>query len=142
MGEYGFCRGILAFAVTALLVTPGVIAETPQVVSVNSTVADSGWSAPQQGADVYSDLGYAEASSDWSSDTSTVAQGGQDQNYWVAENPGDDAGSAMVAEDTRGGLGIDVTLDWTSKYMFRGFDVLDDSGAFQPSVEFSLWDSG
>ncbi len=140
MGDYGFNRGILALAVVALLITPAVVAETPQVVSVNSTVADTSWSPAQQSSDVYSELGYAEASKDWSLDTQTVAQ--SDQNYWLAEAPGSEDIAQVAEADSGSGLGIDVSLDWVSKYMFRGFDVLDDGGAYQPSVEFSLWDSG
>lgn len=39
---------------------------------------------------------------------------------------------------------LDVTLDvtWVSKYLWRGFDLLDDKAAFQPSVNIDLFDSG
>jgi hypothetical protein len=42
------------------------------------------------------------------------------------------------------GDAVGVTLDatWTSKYIWRGFDLLDDKGAFQPSVDVDLFDSG
>ena len=45
------------------------------------------------------------------------------------------------ADDKRG-LEISVTTDWVSKYMFRGFDILDESGAWQPSVDVGLRDTG
>jgi len=35
-------------------------------------------------------------------------------------------------------LGATVNLSYTSKYIWRGFDILDDTGAFQPSVNFDL----
>jgi len=47
-----------------------------------------------------------------------------------------------VGGDESPGLEISVTNDWVSKYMFRGYDILDDSGAWQPSVDFGLWDTG
>ncbi len=39
---------------------------------------------------------------------------------------------------------VGVTLDatWVSKYIWRGFDLLDDKGAFQPSVDVDLFGSG
>jgi hypothetical protein len=39
-------------------------------------------------------------------------------------------------------LSISVSNDWVSKYMFRGFDVLDDRGAWQPSVDLEFGDTG
>jgi hypothetical protein len=44
------------------------------------------------------------------------------------------APTAAAADD----LGITVDLSYTSKYIWRGFDVLDDAAAFQPSVNFDL----
>ncbi|KXK31675.1 MAG: hypothetical protein UZ16_OP3001002783 [Candidatus Hinthialibacteria bacterium OLB16] len=77
-----------------------------------------------------------------------------DQRLWIAEgepaksdfpdsgsNAGKDAPSEAALEaDSH----IDITIkaDWVSKYMFRGIDVLDDRGAYQPSVDIGLWDSG
>jgi len=39
---------------------------------------------------------------------------------------------------------VGVTLDatWVSKYLWRGFDLTDDKGAFQPSVDVDLFGSG
>ena len=39
---------------------------------------------------------------------------------------------------------VSVTVDATvvSRYMWRGYDVLDDHGAFQPSVDVALGDTG
>ena len=142
MGDYGFCRGILALAIVALLITPGVVAETPQVISVDSTVADTSWPATQPTGDAYSDLGYAETSQDWSLDTTTVAQNDQDAYWMAAEEPCSENIAQVEEAGSGSGLSIDVTLDWASKYMFRGFDVYDDSGAWQPSVEVGLWDTG
>lgn len=143
MGENGFCRGILALAMLALVVTPGVVAETPQVVSVDSTVADTSWQAASSG-DAYSDLGYAETSSDWVAESVSAPQAAQAEtpNYWMAEGTGEEAAEVVTEEDAASGLSIDLTMDWASKYMFRGFDVYDDSGAWQPSLELGLWDSG
>jgi hypothetical protein len=40
--------------------------------------------------------------------------------------------------------GLEVTLDttWVSKYIWRGFDRLDDKTAFQPSINLDLYDTG
>ena len=35
-------------------------------------------------------------------------------------------------------MGITVDVSYTSKYIWRGFDLLDDKGAVQPSVNFDL----
>jgi hypothetical protein len=40
------------------------------------------------------------------------------------------------------GLGVDVNAKWVSKYIWRGFDRLDDKGAFQPSVSLDLYGTG
>ncbi len=37
---------------------------------------------------------------------------------------------------------VSLTSCWVSKYMYRGYDLLDDSGAWQPTVEISVGDSG
>jgi len=142
MGENGFCRGILALAMMALLITPGVVAETPQVVMLDSTVTDTNGSPDQFGTDIYSDLGYAETSDDWSVAANTADPISEpiasQPSYWLAEGAGEDPAAAMAEEDSGSGLSIDVSLDWASKYMFRGFDVYDDSGAWQPSVELGV----
>ncbi len=48
-------------------------------------------------------------------------------------------GLAKAQEDP-----ISVTVDttWVSKYLWYGIDVLDDKGAFQPSVDIDLFGSG
>ena len=33
-----------------------------------------------------------------------------------------------------GGIGVDIDATWVSKYIWRGFDLLDDKAAFQPSI--------
>lgn len=52
------------------------------------------------------------------------------------------AGVANAVETAYGDLGIDVDATWVSKYIWRGFDLYDDKAAFQPSVNFDLFDSG
>lgn len=42
----------------------------------------------------------------------------------------------------QGDLGIEVDATWVSKYIWRGYDVLDDKAAFQPSVSIDLFDTG
>jgi hypothetical protein len=49
---------------------------------------------------------------------------------------------AAPASDNHSGLDITVKGDWVSKYMFRGVDVLDDRGAYQPSVDVGICDTG
>jgi hypothetical protein len=44
------------------------------------------------------------------------------------------AAEQAAAED----MGITVDLSYTSKYIWRGFDILDNTGAFQPSVNMDL----
>ena len=46
----------------------------------------------------------------------------------------------VVAQE--GDLGVTVDATWVSKYIWRGFDILDDKAAFQPSIDLNLWDSG
>lgn len=144
MGLNGCCRGIVVLAMAAALIAPGATAETPQAVTVDSTVIENNWQ-PAGTADAYAELGYAETTDDWTAAASPapVAEA-PDTSYWVAEGTGADPAATVVAADAQSGskLGIDVSLDWVSKYMFRGFDVHDDSGAFQPSVELSLGDCG
>lgn len=40
------------------------------------------------------------------------------------------------------GLGVTVDATWVSKYIWRGFDVLDDKAAFQPSINLDLYGTG
>lgn len=53
------------------------------------------------------------------------------------------AGSSM-AQDLFGERTLDIDLDGTfvSKYLWRGYDTLDDHGAFQPSINLDLFQSG
>ncbi|MHC4881825.1 MAG: TorF family putative porin [Planctomycetota bacterium] len=44
------------------------------------------------------------------------------------------AAEQAAAED----MGVTVDLSYTTKYIWRGFDILDDVGAFQPSVNLDL----
>lgn len=87
--------------------------------------------------------------------SSTLALAEPEQNLWVAQGgeaaPAVDAQaplhkevSAEPAAESEGPSGLEITVlnDWVSKYMFRGFDILDDRGAYQPSVDIALWDSG
>ncbi len=37
-----------------------------------------------------------------------------------------------------GDIGVDVDVTWVSKYIWRGFDLLDDKAAFQPSINVDL----
>jgi peptidoglycan hydrolase CwlO-like protein len=39
---------------------------------------------------------------------------------------------------------LEVTFDstWVSKYIWHGFDLLDDKAAWQPSINVDLWDTG
>jgi hypothetical protein len=39
-------------------------------------------------------------------------------------------------------LGVDLDATWVSKYLWRGFDMLDDKAAFQPSVNLDLYGTG
>ena len=52
------------------------------------------------------------------------------------------AGVASAVETASGDLGIEVDFTWVSKYIWRGIDRLDDKAAFQPSINFDLFDSG
>ena len=49
------------------------------------------------------------------------------------------AGLAQAQADK---IGVDVDISWVSKYIWRGVDLLDDKAAFQPSVNFDLYDTG
>ena len=39
-------------------------------------------------------------------------------------------------------LGIDIDATYVSKYLWRGFDILDDVSAFQPSININFGDTG
>jgi hypothetical protein len=52
------------------------------------------------------------------------------------------AGVGQAVETEYGELGIDVDATWVSKYIFRGIDKLDDKAAFQPSINFDMFDTG
>lgn len=47
---------------------------------------------------------------------------------------------AQEAADAK--LGIDVDFTFVSKYLWRGYDLLDDKSAIQPSINVDLWGSG
>ena len=49
------------------------------------------------------------------------------------------SGVSWALED---GLGVDVNAKWVSKYIWRGFDRLDDVAAYQPSVNVDLYGTG
>ena len=49
------------------------------------------------------------------------------------------AGLVQAQEDA---VGVTLDATWVSKYLWRGFDLLDDKGAFQPSVDVDLFGSG
>ncbi|TKJ33825.1 MAG: hypothetical protein CEE38_19575 [Planctomycetes bacterium B3_Pla] len=49
------------------------------------------------------------------------------------------AGLVQAQEDP---LGVTADATWVSKYLWYGFDLLDDKGAFQPSVDVDLFGSG
>jgi hypothetical protein len=50
-------------------------------------------------------------------------------------NAAEQADAAQTATDP---MGITVDLSYTSKYIWRGFDILDNVGAFQPSINMDL----
>ena len=52
------------------------------------------------------------------------------------------AGISQAQEADGAKLGIDVDTTFVSKYIWHGFDLLDDKGAFQPSVNVDLWGTG
>jgi len=80
---------------------------------------------------------------EWSHDLRSQAQSAAQPvpSSWMAQA---DNAEAPPEPETSSGSGLEITLnvDWVSKYMFRGFDVLDDHAAWQPSVDIALWDSG
>lgn len=62
-----------------------------------------------------------------------------DTSLWLAASHEEAAAEmAEAPAEPAKPLEISVSADWVSKYMFRGFDVLDDSGAYQPSVDIGL----
>lgn len=48
----------------------------------------------------------------------------------------------VVEESMINGLALTLNLDWAEKYMFRGFNILQDDSAWQPSLDVALFDSG
>ena len=48
------------------------------------------------------------------------------------------AGTSMGLDLAGQDVAVTVDATWVSKYIWRGFDVLDDSAAWQPSVDFAL----
>ncbi len=50
--------------------------------------------------------------------------------------------SGGIGWAAEGDLGVDVDVTWVSKYIWRGFDMLDDKAALQPSVSVDIFDSG
>lgn len=48
--------------------------------------------------------------------------------------------TSIKAQDAK--LGIDLDTTFVSKYMWRGYDIYDDHGAWQPSVNVDLFGSG
>ncbi len=52
------------------------------------------------------------------------------------------SGVIQAVETEYGEIGIDVDVTWVSKYIWRGFDRLDDKAAFQPSINLDLFDTG
>ncbi|MDH4202134.1 MAG: hypothetical protein OEV87_04510 [Phycisphaerae bacterium] len=48
------------------------------------------------------------------------------------------AEQAAAAPKATEPMGVTVDLSYTSKYIWRGFDILDNTGAFQPSVNVDL----
>lgn len=51
-------------------------------------------------------------------------------------------GAVGLAQAQDEALGVTVDATWVSKYLWYGFDRLDDKGAFQPSVDVDLFGSG
>ncbi len=51
-------------------------------------------------------------------------------------------GAAGLVQAQDEALGVTADATWVSKYIWRGFDLLDDKGAFQPSVDVDLFGSG
>lgn len=53
------------------------------------------------------------------------------------------SGYVFAADDAvEGDLGIDASVSWFSKYIWRGIDRFDDKAVWQPSVNLDLWDTG
>jgi hypothetical protein len=47
-----------------------------------------------------------------------------------------------LAEDEKPRLGVDLSTNYVSRYIWRGYDVFDDHAALQPSANFDLFGSG
>lgn len=45
--------------------------------------------------------------------------------------------TSAMAQEWNEGWTTTVDLSYTCKYMWRGFDILDNAGAFQPSIDFA-----
>lgn len=50
--------------------------------------------------------------------------------------------TCIAQEPADAKLGVDVDVTWVSKYLWRGYDLLDDKAAFQPSVNVDLYGTG
>ena len=50
--------------------------------------------------------------------------------------------AATLVQAQEDPLGVTLDATWVSKYLWYGIDVLDDKGAFQPSVDVDLFGSG
>ncbi|MBN2063989.1 MAG: hypothetical protein JW745_04225 [Sedimentisphaerales bacterium] len=50
--------------------------------------------------------------------------------------------SAQDIAEEPAGLGVALDSTFVSKYMWRGYDIYDDHGAWQPSVTFDLFGTG
>ena len=48
--------------------------------------------------------------------------------------------TSVKAQDAK--LGIDLDTTFVSKYMWRGYDIYNDHGAWQPSINVDLFGSG
>ena len=133
MGTKEFGQGMVCLVVVGLICLSTVgFAVEPSALTVNEEGAVSAWIPP----------------SDTAQNLELAPQ--PDREVWMADSSAStllaqaDSGSAIapVESSAAEGLSISVTGDWASKYMFRGFDILDDSGAWQPSVDIGLWDTG
>jgi len=51
-------------------------------------------------------------------------------------------GRAGAPATAPGDFGVTLDATWVSKYIWHGFDKLDDKAAFQPSIMMDLWGSG
>ena len=49
---------------------------------------------------------------------------------------------AIAEEEESPTLGVTLDSTFVSKYMWRGYDILGDHGAWQPSVDLDLFGTG